>query len=333
MYYKISKFKEINKIGLISGFLTLILFFAFPLSAQAPYRESHTVRNGKIKLEAELVIPTGGEEKKGAVVFVTGFSAAHFREYTPGFTEKLIEDIFGPRDIAVFYYNKRGVGASSGNWKRSSIETRAEDTLAAVNYLRYIPQIDPDRIGLAGHSQGGWVVQLAGYLDPSIAFIVSFAGPTVTVREQDLKSVEISLCCDGYEGEELEKKLKQRARAQNRMIFFGKFIPFFELRLMSNILPYDPAEVIAGLTQPTRLAFSELDSMVPPDQNRARFDEIFPQGPPANMTFHVSSSTDHMFRMTDTICFDYEASIGNPYSEEFRLFLGKWLDNSVLVDK
>jgi pimeloyl-ACP methyl ester carboxylesterase len=296
----------------------------------SPIRESHTVKNGKIQLEAELVIPPGGEQKKAVAVFLGGSSAVHFQDYVRGFTEKLIEDIFLPRDISVLYFNKRGIGSSTGNWKRSSIEERAEDALAALEYLRGLPTVDPERIGVIGHSQGGWVAQLSGFMDRNIAFVISLAGPTVSVREQDLKNVEIMLRCEGYEGEKLERKVARRNRAHNRMVFFGKFIPFFQLRYMSNILPYDPSEAISGLTQPTLLAFAELDSMVPPEQNRTRFGEIFPNGAPQNITWHEAEKTDHMFRITDTICFDWEASLENPYSEEFRRFLAAWVDRNIV---
>ena len=67
--------------------------------------------------------------------------------------------------------------------------------------------------------------------------------------------------------------------------------------------------------------------MVPPQPNRERFDEIYAEsGVPANMTWHTAVNTDHMFRMTDTICFDYEGSIDNPYSEDFVAYLEGWID-------
>ena len=75
--------------------------------------------------------------------------------FTPGFTEQLIESLYLPRDMAILYFNKRGIGESTGNWKWGSIERRADDLLAAVEYLRAMPEIDPDAVGIIGHSQGG----------------------------------------------------------------------------------------------------------------------------------------------------------------------------------
>ena len=313
----------------IQRFLFALLVFLAPTSAvvaQESERSQHTVPIGRIQLEAELVWPQGGQDVKGAVVFATGSGGRSFRDYPPGVREQLIESIYLPRDIAVFYVNKRGAGESTGDWRLGSIERRAEDILAAVEYLRQMPEIDPDGIGLIGHSQGGWVVQLAGSQDPRLAHVVSLAGPTVSVREQDLRRTEISLECEGIVGEELEQGLAQRDRAHRMMIFFGGWFPFFQLRLMHNILPYDPAEALQATTVPTLLAYGELDEQAPPEHSRDRLTEIFPEGVPENITFYAAPQGDHYLRVRDSHCPDTEF-IERPFSQEFREFLGNWLDS------
>ena len=143
------------------------------------------IASGNARLEYELVVPTGGAELKPAIAFAVGSNVDGYQNYTPGFREELLESIFLPRDYAILYFNKRGVGDSTGNWRWGSIEEQADDIVAAVDHLRSTPGIDPDRIGIVGHSQGGWVVQLAGSLDPKIDFVISLAGPAVSVREQE----------------------------------------------------------------------------------------------------------------------------------------------------
>jgi len=317
----------IRNLSIIIIITTVLAGYGWSYEAE---RSSHTFESGSARLEAVLVTPTGGRNLKGAVVFIGGSGSSKIGDYTPGFLEELVESIFLPRDIAVFYYNKRGIGKSTGNWKWGSIERRAEDTLAAVSYLSKLPGIDPQQIGLFGHSQGGWVVQEAGGRDSGLAFVISLAGPVVTVREQDRKREEINFECEGMENDELERRLVRLDRKHALKIRVGRWFPFFELRLMSNILPYNPAEALKAVTSPTLLAFAEMDSMVPPEQNRNRFDEIFPDGSPSEITWHVADSTDHMFRITDTICFDYSASLENPYSQDFRRYLGSWVDEIVI---
>lgn len=309
-------------------FILLLITILLPFSAvraQSEPPSQHTIPVGRVQLEAELLMPAGGSPEKGAVVFATGSSGRSFRDYPAGVREQLIESIYLPRDIAIFYVNKRGAGESTGNWQFGSIERRADDLLAAVEYLRGLPGIDPERVGLIGHSQGGWVVQLAGSMDARLAHVVSLAGPTVSVREQDLRRTEISLECEGLAGDELEQAVAKRDRAHRLMIFFGGWFPFFQLRLMHNILPYDPRQALQTTTVPTLLAYGSSDEQAPAADSRARLDEIFPQGDPENITFYETPNGDHYFRERDSHCPDPEF-IERPFSQEFRTFLGSWLD-------
>lgn len=310
--------------------LLLVVLAGLPLAAQSAERIAHTITTGGMRLEAELVMPAGGAEVKGAVAFSVGSGAGSFRDYIPGLTERLIESIYLPRDVAVFYFNKRGVGESTGNWKWGSIEQQADDLLAAVDYLRALPEIDPDAVGIIGHSQGGWVVQLAGSLDPRIAHVVSLAGPAVPVIEHDLRRVEIDLQCDGCSDREVTRGVARRARSLRAKIFVGSWFPFFELRLTRNLFRYDPAEALKNLSQPTLLAYGELDYLAPAADSRRRLDELFPGGDPANLTFYATDSGDHFFRIAESICPDWVTPDGEwidiPYSEEFRSYLGSWLD-------
>ncbi len=43
------------------------------------------------------------------------------------------------------------------------------------------PEIDPQRIGLIGNSQGGWIGPLAATETDDIAFMLMWSGPTVSV--------------------------------------------------------------------------------------------------------------------------------------------------------
>ncbi len=56
------------------------------------------------------------------------------------------------------------------------IETDAGDVIAALEYLRALAYVDPDRIGIGGHSVGGIVSVLAAARDPRLRAVVSLAG-------------------------------------------------------------------------------------------------------------------------------------------------------------
>jgi len=80
---------------------------------------------------------------------------------------------------------KSGFVVLTFNWRgrapeenRQVLRVRTQETLradlaAAVAYLRSMPEVDPDRVVLAGHSVGGTLVIEAGMADPKIAAVAS----------------------------------------------------------------------------------------------------------------------------------------------------------------
>lgn len=55
--------------------------------------------------------------------------------------------------------------------------------VAAVEWIRDDPRIDPTRIGLMGGSQAGWVIPNAATRSPDVDFIILLSGPTVTAQQ------------------------------------------------------------------------------------------------------------------------------------------------------
>ena len=86
--------------------------------------------------------------------------------------------------FAVLLPDKRGSGRSEGDWRDTSFNALAADARAAVDVLKRQPGIDPDRIGLLGISQGGWIGPLAAHGHSDVAFVINVSGAALTPREQ-----------------------------------------------------------------------------------------------------------------------------------------------------
>lgn len=97
---------------------------------------------------------------------------------------------FVSRGFAVLSFDKRGTGASNGDWRVMGFEDLAGDVAAAVRYVRSRADVDPGRVGLWGISQAGWVLPLAARLvSPAFVIAVSAAGTGVTPAEQNLYDI------------------------------------------------------------------------------------------------------------------------------------------------
>ena len=86
--------------------------------------------------------------------------------------------------IVVLLPDKRGSEKSEGDWRTSSFEDLATDTLAAIEHLRAQQTVPLSGIGVIGMSQGGWIAPVVASREDDVAFLVSMVGSVVTPREQ-----------------------------------------------------------------------------------------------------------------------------------------------------
>ena len=140
-------------------------------------------RSGPTLLAGTLTLPPGPGPRP-ALVWVHG-GGVQTRNYFPD-----LGALCQGAGFAVLTYDKRGVGQSGGTFPGDLADGRAIDALArdaeaAVRFLAAQPGIDRARVGLAGHSQGGWVAPLAASREPAARFVVAFAGPALSQGETD----------------------------------------------------------------------------------------------------------------------------------------------------
>jgi pimeloyl-ACP methyl ester carboxylesterase len=89
---------------------------------------------------------------------------------------KDMADYFSNNGVAVLRYDKRGIGKSEGSYVPYDIENFTLDGIAAIDYLTTRKEIDKNRIGAIGLSQGGILTPLMATRSNDIDFIVMMAG-------------------------------------------------------------------------------------------------------------------------------------------------------------
>lgn len=139
--------------------------------------EDEEIRVGRdevdLVLAGTLSLPTG-DGPHPAVLLLTG-SGGHTRDQVisglPMFQR--IGDYLAERGIAVLRVDDRGAGQSTGPGVRASTTAdRAADAMACYRYLVRRPEIDSNRVGLLGHSEGTLTAAMVAAAIPEVRFLV-----------------------------------------------------------------------------------------------------------------------------------------------------------------
>jgi hypothetical protein len=147
-----------------------------------PYLEENvTFRNegADLQLAGTLTLPRA-EKRVAAVLLITG-SGQQDRDQTL-FGHKpfwVWADHLTRQGVAVLRVDDRGIGGSGRGSQNPTSLDFATDVRAGLDFLRRRPEIDPDRVGLIGHSEGAILAVMVAAGTPAPAFIVMLAGTGV----------------------------------------------------------------------------------------------------------------------------------------------------------
>jgi uncharacterized protein len=125
----------------------------------------------------------------------------------------VLSDHLTRQGLAVLRVDDRGVGKSTGDYAASTSGDFADDALAGVEYLKSRKDIDPMRIGLAGHSEGGIIAPIVASTSKDVAFIVLLAGVGVPAEDLLVRQASLIMKANGAP----DAVIKENEAAQREM--------------------------------------------------------------------------------------------------------------------
>ncbi len=131
-----------------------------------------------LDLAGMLFIPSGDGPFPAAVVIHGSGTSSRANRWPLTLTQHLQE-----QGIVVLLPDKRGSEQSEGDWRTSSFEDLATDTLAAVSYLTEQSQVPVTSVGVVGMSQGGRIAPLVANRSADVGWVVNVVGGSVTMHE------------------------------------------------------------------------------------------------------------------------------------------------------
>jgi pimeloyl-ACP methyl ester carboxylesterase len=280
-------------------------------------------RNGDVILRGSVTVPSAAG-RHSAVVLLGG--DASWTAYATYFAT--LTDSFVSAGFAVLKYDHRGDGASGGSYPAPFTDL-AGDALAGVHLLQGRSDIDPRRVGIWGHSQGGWIGPLAASQSPDVAFVIMASGSGVSVLEttlfrdgiqyrkrgasdEDVARISaIKRIVDRYYGTlvgyDAAKQALDSVRGQAWLALgnWPELTSTYELyspdvvranadafRFFVEAM-YEPGPALEKLTVPVLALFGAQDEVVPVDTTITILRSIFARTGNPNLTTRVYANANH----------------------------------------
>lgn len=255
------------------------------------HEEDVTFHNERVTLAGTLLVPHAPRPCPG-VALVHGSGDDTRDDY------RVFAQYFAARGIATLIYDKRGVGASTGNWRAGTFADLAEDALAAVRLLAQRDEIDARRIGLWGCSEGGWVAPLAASQSPDVRFLVAVSAPGMSPAAQEDYRRKLLIAGN-------PSRLPRAWRMTGMRLMFGT-LRHAPSRLLPGMAGYfartmdfDPLPAWRTITQPTLLIYGAEDKAVPPQRSAAQIEDALRATGNRDYTIRTFPGADHGIRCYD----------------------------------
>jgi len=333
-----------------------------------PYRIEEVVFkniDAGVTLAGTLTLPPS-EGTFPAVLLLSGSGAQDRNEAAFGHRPFLVlADYLTRRDIAVLRVDDRGVGGSTGDFDEATAVDFAADAMAGVTYLKSRKEINPEFIGLVGHSEGGMIASMVAVQSPDIAFIVLIASPGMAIKKMVYSDKAGPLKANGASDDliarnwamqeslfavisqeidskvvldeftliitEFFKGLSEEERKitgiseENLEVFIHNQFQRLHSPWFRFYLPYDPGTVLEKVACPVLAVNGEKDVQVTPKENLQAITRALKAGGNKNYTVKELPNLNHLLQSADTGNISEYGKIEETMSLTALKIVGDWI--------
>ena len=316
---------------------------------------------GDVQLAGTLTLPQG-EGPFPAVALLSGSGPQDRDEALMGHRPFLVlADHLTNRGIAVLRFDDRGVGDSTGNFGEARVRDFTDDAAAAAAYLATVPEVDGNKLGLIGHSEGGITGPAAAARDDTVKFLVLLAGPGVPMSDllvqqlhDLLRSMSVPPDVIAAQVEATKKAYAllpsidgpddpDVARLRELLAESNESLPA-ELREMSGgpaavdkavqtlttpwfleLSQTDPRVVLRRVSVPVLAVNGGTDVQVAADENLAAIEAALREGGNDAVTVRKFEGLNHLFQHSESGSVAEYATIDETFAPEVLTFVSDWI--------
>ena len=203
----------------------------------------------------------------------------------------VIADYMANNGIAVFRYDDRGFGSENAELFNATTLDYALDVESAINAVKNHPNIDADKIGLVGHSEGGLIAPIVASRNSEVDFLILLAGPGVNGMEVLIEQTKAICKVNGYSKKEIEEQLKALKKGE----LAGHSHPW-----MKCFLELEPSVYLEKVKQPILVLNGTKDLQVLHYQNLPAIEKALKKGGNKSYEIHKLKGMNHLFQECKT---------------------------------
>jgi len=243
--------------------------------------------------------------------------------------------------MATFRYDKRGCGKSEGDFNTTGLFDLVDDARMALRWLRSLPEVDSERVGVLGQSEGAIIAQILAAEDSGIGFVVWQGGAYNNIEGIIRWQAEAFWKLDT----EVINNMRQNApliyweykQVDDLIVSAQKGERFFRLGdegwSFSRYLPWykehfdnPPSRFVDKVKCPVLILHGKLDHNSPPTEAEQAQQALIDAGN-TNVTVHVFPGLDHSFRRLEDPDEDFVTAMNRPLDPVMPEALTNWLSS------
>lgn len=268
-------------------------------------------------------LPTSGAAAPALVLLAGSGPTDRDGNQPPAIKTDLLKQIaqgLADQGIATLRFDKRGMYANSADLPKDpsqygeffTWENFVADAASAVRFLRQQPEIDKDRVGILGHSEGGLLALEAARLlkseahAPAVLILISTPGRSMeAVITDQLKAL---LARQGASGEQTDFFLGENARITQAILKTGKvppdvppglaaLYPAYLGKFLHSELAMDPCKLAADFGGPLLIVAGSADTQASPDRDARALDAALSTRKDDSHTLAIIPNASHNLKL------------------------------------
>ncbi len=265
-----------------------------------------------VDLAGTLTLPESGNSSP-AIILVHGSGHTDRNETKMGHFH-LLADYFTRNGFVVLRYDKRGVGSSTGNYDDATTFDFAKDLESGIEFLKKRDDVDSNKIGIIGHSEGSLIAPMVASADKDLAFIILMGCMGVNGGEIRLQQTEKISQLNGVPNEQIQLEIAKIKSYHNVIRKDGSngskyntikemypdmadgLINYLLMPWYQNFISIEPTEYLRKVSCPVLAISGEKDVQCPPNENLPKIETALERGVTDKYLVKSLPNLNHLFQ-------------------------------------